>query len=509
MRGKTIGVCLGVASAAALILSSGIGQAVTTGTSAGIHKIKHIVFIMQENRSFDSYFGLYPGADGFPRDKAGRITVCVPDPQSKTCVKPYHDSNPVNVGGPHIEKAALTDEDGGKMDGFVRSAENAGVVQTAECLTTVDLVGCTDPAGEQGAACFQTGHLPGCVDVMGYHTRSDIPNYWKYADQFVLQDHMFEPVNSWSLPAHVSMVSGWSATCTHSPDPFSCRSDAAWPADWDGLPPVGQPEMSALSGGIMTEVTQDPDDTQASGQTPDYAWTDITYLLHRHGVSWRYYIENGKQPDCADGQMFCIEAAQDATTPEIWNPLPEFVDVHQDNQVSNVVDVSHFFADVNANHLPAVSWVIPSSNDSEHPPSSITDGQAHVTSVINAIMKSPAWSSTAIFLSWDDWGGFYDHVSPPKIDVEGYGIRVPGLVISPYARKGYVDHQQLSFDAYLKFIEDVFLGGSRLDPRTDGRPDPRPDVRENAPHLGDLALDFNFNQPPRAPVVLGTNPPSG
>ena len=103
-----------------------------------------------------------------------------------------------------------------------------------------------------------------------------------------------------------------------------------------------------------------------------------------------------------------------------------------------------------------------------------------MTSLINAAMQGPDWNSTAIFLRWDDWGGFYDHVVPPSVDQNGYGLRVPGMVISPYARQGYIDHQTLSFDAYLKFIEDDFLGGQRLDPATDGRPDPRPDVRENA-----------------------------
>ena len=121
-------------------------------------------------------------------------------------------------------------------------------------------------------------------------------------------------------------------------------------------------------------------------------------------------------------------------------------------------------------------------------------------------MQSPNWSSTAIFLAWDDWGGFYDHVVPPTVDGNGYGFRVPALVISPYAKKGYIDHQTLSFDAYLKFIENDFLGGQRLNPKTDGRPDRRPNVRENAKNLGDLGNDFNFNQSPRPPMFLSTNP---
>jgi phospholipase C len=150
--------------------------------------------------------------------------------------------------------------------------------------------------------------------------------------------------------------------------------------------------------------------------------------------------------------------------------------------------------------------VIPNGIVSEHPTSSVKAGQAYVTGLINTIGRSPEWRSTAIFLAWDDWGGFYDHVRPPTIDLAGYGFRVPGLVISPYARRGYIDHQQLSFDAFAKFIEDDFLGGRRLNPRTDGRPDPRPMVREAAPGLGNLVRDFNFNQVPRAPLILPTRP---
>jgi phospholipase C len=156
--------------------------------------------------------------------------------------------------------------------------------------------------------------------------------------------------------------------------------------------------------------------------------------------------------------------------------------------------------------LPAVSWVVPSGAVSEHPPARVSVGQSYVTSLVNAVMKGPDWSSTAIFLSWDDWGGFYDHVRPPTVDVNGYGLRVPGMVISPYARQGYIDHQTLSFDAYDKFIEDAFLNGQRIDPRSDGRPDPRPNVREDAIILGDLSKDFNFDAAPRPPVILPVHP---
>jgi len=135
--------------------------------------------------------------------------------------------------------------------------------------------------------------------------------------------------------------------------------------------------------------------------------------------------------------------------------------------------------------------------------------QAYVTTLVNAIMRSPCWPSSAIFLSWDDRGGFYDHVVPPVVDGAGYGFRVPGMVISPYARPGYIDHRQLSHDAYLKFIEDDFLEGRRLNPATDGRPDSRPGVREEAPGLGNLLSDFDFCQAPRAPLILPTHPEPG
>ena len=157
-------------------------------------------------------------------------------------------------------------------------------------------------------------------------------------------------------------------------------------------------------------------------------------------------------------------------------------------------------------HLPAVSWVIPSGRDSEHPPARVSAGQSYVTRLVDSVMHGKDWRSTAIFLAWDDWGGFYDHVPPPHVDFNGYGLRVPGLVISPYARTGYVDHQSLSFDAYVKFIEDDFLGGQRLDPRTDGRPDGRPDVREDNPGLGNLAYDFDFSRRPRPPAPLPVHP---
>jgi phospholipase C len=310
---------------------------------------------------------------------------------------------------------------------------------------------------------------------MGYHDGQDIPNYWAYARNFVLQDHMFEPNASWSLPAHLFMVSEWSARCSRAGDPMSC--------------------VGALQNPV------NPDTGRA-----DYAWTDLTYLLHKDHVSWRYYVFTGTEPDCEDDQMICESVRQGAKTPGIWNPLPYFDTVRQDAQLSNITTLSDYFKAAKSGNLPAVSWIDPTGSVSEHPPGLVSAGQGYVTKLINAAMRGKDWKSTAIFLSWDDWGGFYDHVAPPRVDRLGYGLRVPGLVISPYARRGFIDHQTLSFDAYVKFIEDDFLGGRRLDPSTDGRPDPRPDVREDEPILGTLVRDFNFKQKLRRPLLLNPRP---
>jgi transaldolase len=197
---------------------------------------------------------------------------------------------------------------------------------------------------------------------------------------------------------------------------------------------------------------------------------------------------------------------QNARTPGIWNPLPYFDTVRNDGELGNIQSVEKFLERAKSGDLPAVSWVAPSAEVSEHPPALVSRGQSFVTELVNAVMSGPNWKDRVIFLAWDDWGGFCDHVVPVTLDQNGYGLRVPALVIWPYARQGYIDRQTLSFDAYVKFIEDDFLGGKRLDPKNDGRPDPRPGVREEAAQLGDPRRDFNFDQPPRAPLILPEHP---
>jgi phospholipase C len=426
-------------------------------------KIEHIIMIVQENRSFDHYFGTYPGADGIPMDANGVPTVCNPNPATGACDRPYHDDDFVDYGGPHDVFAARAQINRGAMDGFVSVR-----VKRAKCVPP------TGPKCEDVLA---------NTDVMGYHDDREIPNYWRYADEFVLQDHFFESNLGESEPAHLALVSAWSALCKDPRDVWTCQPHLHKPARSDVFP-----------------------------MTPAFPWTDITYLLHRAEVSWAYYIVPGFPRDCHDYPQPCTDEERLAEvgpgTPDIWNPLPEFTTVHENDQLGNVQDVADFFSSAEAGTLPAVSWIMPDWDRSEHPAASVREGQAWVTRLVNAVMRGPNWKTSAIFVVWDDWGGFYDHFPPPVVDGQGYGIRVPALVISPYAKRGHIDKQVLSFDAYLKFIEDLFLEGQRLDPATDGRPDPRPNVREEMPILGDMTEAFDFTQRARAALILEPYPPA-
>src|ERR1700730_3716113 len=223
-----------------------------TSASRHVSSVQHIVIIMMENRSFDEYFGTYPGVNGLPQPPS-----CSPDPISGQCVYPFHDTALVNYGGPHDPGAVASDVDGGKLDGFIINAE-------------------------------KVPHFldPNPDDVMGYHTCAELPVYCGYAQNYTLADNNFAPTTSWSTMAHLYLVSGWSATCRKPGNPMSCFSDNAVNAK--SIPP------------------------------PDYAWTDITWLLHAHGISWVYYVAPKSLEmvaDQGDGEN------PNTSGPSFWNPL--------------------------------------------------------------------------------------------------------------------------------------------------------------------------------------------
>jgi phospholipase C len=423
--------------------------------------LEHLIFIVQENRSFDHYFGTFPGAEGIPMSD-GRPSVCVPDPILDACVRPYHTSSQLQAGGPHAQRHSRVDVNGGAMDGFIRSVVDSPIY-------------CADHRADPKCA----GYLgpQGQPDVMSYMTKREIPNYWAYAKEFVLQDHMFAPADSWTLPAHLFLVSAWAARCADPRDPMSCSSNL--------------------------ELAEEAQIQREHQDVPIWAWTDVTYLLHEQGVSWSYFV--------GDDTCFydpCPRDKESRRTVAQQNPLPWFTTVRQNHQVQNVRGHSEYYEAAAEGTLPSVSWVMPYSGVGEHPGAGepVWKGMRHVTRIVNAAMQGPDWEETAIFITWDDWGGFYDHVEPPRVDLNGYGIRVPGIMISPWAEAGTIDSQTLSFDAYLRLIEDLFLDGQRLDPDTMSRPDSRPTVREEVPVLGDLLKEFDFSQDPIPPLILDPKP---
>ena len=440
-----------------------------TPALAGIHKLKHIVVIDQENRSFDNYFGTYPGVDGLPTDGNGHFTSCLPDQLTGVCQRPYHESADHDAIAPHDFDASVADVNGGAMDGFVMVSRN----QNGGC-THANPATCVDP-----------------VTVMGYHDARDIPNYWQYASHYTLADHVFESTPSYSLPSHQYLTSEWAGVCT-STDPFSCT-------------------FNLEHNDSLTNKCTGSTPTPGCPTPPIFAWTSLPHLLNNAGV-WGYYVEPGDQPDCDSDSGACPSEPQDYRTPTLFNPLPYFVDVAEDDSLDNIQDSANFFTQAAAGTLPAVSWIVPNAVTSEHSPAGVHSGQKWVTQLVNAVMQGPNWSSTAIILTWDDWGGYYDHVVPPgqgrPLDRQA-GIRVPLIVISPWAKPGAIESSTLSLDAINRLIEDAFLSRQRPNPATDGRPDPRAVVGENRTFVGDLIKTFDFTQTPLPRLILPTDPPPG
>jgi phospholipase C len=335
---------------------------------AGIDKIQHVIWISQENRSFDSYFGTYPGADGFPQD------TCLPVmPGSKRCIKPFHQkvqSLPCDMS--HEWPVAHAAYDHGRMDGFVWAE--------------------------------------GTPNTMGYYDARDIPNYWAYAKHFTLADHFFSSLNGPSLPNHVYMV-------------------------------------AAQSGGLVVNVNSIKQLKKAMDDPDGFSFASIVTRFKNSKISWKYYVDT-------KGIKNPRRKSEQPKRFTLWNPLPGFKKIRDNPKLmAHLVDQSQFYRDLQQGTLPAVSYLIPTYLDSEHPVATPRRGMWYVTHLINAVMRSRYWKNSAIFLTWDDYGGFYDHVPPPQLDAFGLGPRVPALVISPYARRGYIDRNVYAFSSILKFIE--------------------------------------------------------
>ncbi len=332
-----------------------------TTLSAPSGQIEHILFLIQENHSFDNYFGTYPGADGFPKG------IKVPaEPGGEPFIVPFHFTFDLTHDLPHSWESAHAAIHGGKNDGWIMAEQS--------------------------------------LDTMGYYDRTDIPNYWAYADHYTLCDQFFSSLAGASLPNHLYAVAAQSGEIINN--------------DYLRGKPTGE--------GIKFQ--------------------SLAELLDSANVTWKYYRGENPKPRGAHPKKF-----------DLLNPLPGFKSFMKSKKLmTHLVSTTEYFRDLCEGTLPSVAWIVPTIKESEHPPEDIHVGMWYVTSCINALMKSPYWKNTVLVVTWDDYGGFYDHVAPPQVDKYGYGPRVPAIVISPFARAGFIDKTRYDFTSVLRFIEDRF-----------------------------------------------------
>jgi phospholipase C len=378
--------------------------------------IKHVVFLLKENRSFDNLFGRFPGADGATTG----MDHGVERPLTKATDQRAHDI-------PHCYVCNVASIDGGKMDGFNQSvyADNYAYTQ------------------------FRPHQLP---------------NYWHWASENVLSDNFFASATGPSFPNHLYSIAATSGGALDNPiQPLSSlkkQQDQGLAKSWGC--DIAQP-------GSYVKII-DPEGKSVKVD-PCFDFTTEGDLLRRKEIPWAYY------------------AATNTQLGYIWSAYSA-VDRYRNNQTMwdrYMRPVDDVVRDIRSDRLPPVTWVTPRFQLSEHPEYNFCYGENWTTQVVDAIMNSPMWKDTAIFVTWDDFGGFYDHVPPPNVDRFGFGIRVPLLTISPYARQGVVDHHVGEFSSVLRFIEDNW--GLRQLTHRDR------DARN-------LSANFDFTQAPRPPDPL-------
>ena len=249
---------------------------------------------------------------------------------------------------------------------------------------------------------------------------SQIPNYYAYAKTYSIADHFFSTILSGSFPNHLALVSGQSAGTIDNPNRHN--GPMAWGCDSSSATKV-----PVLKNGKISYVY------------PCFNVQTLADEATTAHLSWKYY------------------AAPKGTSGYIWSTLDAIKHIRDTSQWgSHVVDTKNFISNVQQGKLPALSWITPYTQYSDHPPESVCQGENWTVQQINAIMNSQYWSNTVILLTWDDYGGFYDHVRPPSAGSYMLGPRVPLIVISPYSRTGTVSHTQFDFRSILKYVEDNF-----------------------------------------------------
>jgi phospholipase C len=370
--------------------------------------------LFQENRSFNNLFMSFPGAD---TSTTGACKPYTPPQHKEICPGPTPTPVPLKsitletcrcLGGTDIEHGHKTFEaeyDGGKMDGF----------DTISFGTT----------GGGGPALFYP---------YAYVVRREVQPYWDMAGTYALADHMFSTATTDSFVAHQQIIAGTTALNSHE-SLVDTPSSIPWGCD--------NPDRNTTTGLIFTNGTV----KEFGGPFPCLTqYKTMADVLDAAGVPWKFYVAsydlNSKYVDFSG---------------EVWNGYDAIKGVRYGDDWKNIsIPNTNIFKDISNGTLPAVSWVIPILADSDHPASGNNKGPSWVTSVVNAIGKSSYWKSTVIVVLWDDWGGYYDNVPPPQLDYTSLGMRVPMIVISPFAKKHLVSKTQYEFGSVLKFIEQNF-----------------------------------------------------
>jgi len=367
--------------------------------------IQHVVMVMQQNHTFDNYFGTYPNANGIPEGTC--MPVSLSDPANEECITPFHIGEYPLQDLNHGMRIFQEEFNNGQMNGFVDSLYRRN----------------------------QDGKL-----AMAYFDDRDIPYYWNLADQYVLFDNYFSSAHTGSIMNRMFWVSGT----------------------------PGDEQNRIPEGGYGDDIVT------------------IFDRLQERGISWKFYINN-----YTEGVSYRSLEELDYLPPQVqWIPLLSFDRFLDDPELSSrIVDLSEYYTDLENGTLPAVSYVL-LLGASEHPISDLTLGQRVTRTMIQMLQQSDYWDNSAFIITYDDWGGWYDHVPPPQVDEFGYGFRVPTLLVSAYARQGYVDHTQLDHTSVLKFIEtnwDI------------------PPLAERDRAANTFTTAFDFSSPPREPDFVSTD----
>ncbi|HZV76982.1 MAG TPA: alkaline phosphatase family protein [Candidatus Babeliales bacterium] len=364
--------------------------------------IKHVVLVIQENRTFNDFFATFPGADGTTTGLVSANAGCKIATNGTIALTEQNLVIPTDLN--HEFDAYSIGRAGGAMSGF----DNIR---------------------------FQNGKLE-CTYPYQYTNPEQIQPYWIMAKTYALAEHMFTTQGDSSFTAHQDLIAGGTVVSkspglalVNLPSCSNCR----WGCD--------------ASPGTVTSLITENDQWQQyvdKGPFPCLTYETMATLLDAKDVSWKYYVP---PVDTSFGKLLsAFDAIKAVRYGSDWNDV--------------VTPQTAIFNDISAGTLPAVSWVIPDQPDSDHPGEPVDDGPSWVASIVNAIGESSYWSSTAVFIIWDDWGGLYDNIGPPQLGYGGLGFRVPAIVVSPYAKPHYISTTQYEFGSILKYIEKNFGLGS-------------------------------------------------